>query len=287
MRWGIMLLTFFALARGGDALHLVRPGDTAWKIARFYGVSPVGLARLAPDPLPAGGWLRVPGGFPGSLPPGAYGVWRPPGQRVLEQLAGGARGALFPLGSSGWWVVVPEQEQRSFASPAEAARLAGWRGVRSEELRPWLGRAAGRVWIPWGRFLLRWPTAGVLTSGYGYRQLRVAGSNFHRGIDLAPGPGAPVWAPRGGVAVAAGWDRWLGWRVVLDHGDGWRTVYGHLSRVAVRVGQRVRLGDLIGRVGATGIGARGPHLHFELRRDGRSVDPIAHLPPRRTTRRGP
>ena len=101
------------------------------------------------------------------------------------------------------------------------------------------------------------------------------GGHFHSGIDLAARNGTPVLAPGRGVAhVGAGGP--CGIHVQLQHGGGIETLFCHLSEADVAEGEVVALGELIGRIGATGF-ATGPHLHFEVHRNGRAVDPAAWL----------
>lgn len=97
--------------------------------------------------------------------------------------------------------------------------------------------------------------------------------DFHRGIDIAAPSGSPVRVVRAGVVKKAGRFRGYGKLVIVDHGLGLQTYYAHLRSIKVRKGQRVRGGQLIGRVGETGR-TTGPHLHFEVRRDGRPVNPL-------------
>ena len=124
-----------------------------------------------------------------------------------------------------------------------------------------------------------WPLQGArISSLFGYRNLSVLGNTFHVGLDLAAPPGTPVGAAKGGVVTRAGpAGRVYGNAVYLDHGDGSSTRYAHLSQVFVRPGARVQQGDPVGSVGSTGA-STGPHLHFELRFDGRAVDPLGYLP---------
>ena len=119
---------------------------------------------------------------------------------------------------------------------------------------------------------LAYPVAGKLTSPFGPR-----GDAFHEGVDLAAPLGTVVRAARAGQVVWAGW-RNGGWGnlVTVNTGFGVRTMYAHLSRVGVQVGDSLAQGDAIGRVGATGH-ATGPHLHFEVRFRGAAVDPLPAL----------
>lgn len=121
-----------------------------------------------------------------------------------------------------------------------------------------------------------YPVAGRLSSAFGWRNIAVNGNRFHGGIDLAAHAGTPVVAARDGRVTRAGWWGTYGYAVVVDHGDGSETRYAHLSRVDVAAGATVRQGDVLGAVGSTGA-STGPHLHFELRFDGRAVDPLPYL----------
>lgn len=121
------------------------------------------------------------------------------------------------------------------------------------------------------------PIAGRLTSGFGYRRSPFGRRlEFHEGVDLAAPRGTPVRAVADGVVVFAGYKPGLGRTVVVDHGHGVETVYGHHSRLMVNVGQRVSAGEVIATVGDSGR-STGDHLHFELRFNGRAVDPWPYL----------
>lgn len=112
-----------------------------------------------------------------------------------------------------------------------------------------------------------------LTSTFGYRRNPFGrGFEFHNGLDLAAPPGTPVYAAAPGTVVSAGWNGVFGQAVEIDHGYGYRTLYGHLSRIEVRVGDQLEKGDLVGRVGSTGRSS-GPHLHYTVFRNGLAVDP--------------
>jgi murein DD-endopeptidase MepM/ murein hydrolase activator NlpD len=116
-----------------------------------------------------------------------------------------------------------------------------------------------------------WPVHGVLTSGFGYRWGRM-----HEGIDLAVASGTPVVAAASGTVIVAGWMGGYGNLVVVDHGGGISTAYGHNTTVTVGVGQHVAQGQLISYSGSTGH-STGPHVHFEVRINGSAVDPMGYL----------
>jgi murein DD-endopeptidase MepM/ murein hydrolase activator NlpD len=98
----------------------------------------------------------------------------------------------------------------------------------------------------------------------------------HRGIDIATREGSPIYAPASGIVVYAGQDDVLGLMLTIDHGGGFKTIYGHNSRLHVRIGDKVFRGDVIGLTGNTGE-STAPHLHYEVRRDDQSVDPMGFL----------
>ena len=126
--------------------------------------------------------------------------------------------------------------------------------------------------------LVAWPADGAKTSGFGPRVHPIFGTvRQHNGIDLDGDTGDRVRAARSGEVILAGERSGFGNIIVIYHGLGYSTLYAHLSRVEVSVGQQVQSGDRIGAVGSTGW-STGPHLHFELRIDGRAVDPTPYLP---------
>lgn len=119
------------------------------------------------------------------------------------------------------------------------------------------------------------PVAGRITSGYGMRRHPILGySRLHAGIDFGAAWGAPIFAAGDGVVQFAGRHGGHGNFVRLDHGGGFGTGYAHMSRIAVSPGTRVRGGQLIGYVGSTGL-STGPHLHYEVYKNGRTVDPLS------------
>jgi murein DD-endopeptidase MepM/ murein hydrolase activator NlpD len=99
---------------------------------------------------------------------------------------------------------------------------------------------------------------------------------MHEGIDIGVGYGTPIHAAAAGTVIYCGWMEGYGNLVVIDHGGGLATAYGHQSSIAVGCGQTVAQGDVIGYVGCTGH-CFGPHLHFEVRINGTPVDPLGYL----------
>ncbi|MEN8376478.1 MAG: M23 family metallopeptidase [Gemmatimonadota bacterium] len=121
----------------------------------------------------------------------------------------------------------------------------------------------------------RWPVEGAVLSPYGLR-FRGLDPDFHEGVDIDAPAGTPVHAMKPGIVARAGRFSGLGLGVYLDHGGGLVTVYGHLSALDVARGDTVAHREVIGRVGQTG-NATSPHLHFEVLRNGRAVDPVPLL----------
>lgn len=207
----------------------------------------------------------------------------------------GLKGAKLP--SVGSVFLAPSQPGLFLAldHPAEIDRLMEARatadtapGVRLSVRRPSGPETvlffAGQRFHPLERafflgILFRFPLpAGRLTSSFGIRSNPFTGHpTFHAGIDLGAPVGTEVYAARDGTVSATGFDPVLGNFVRIDHGDGYETVYGHLSAVAISLHWEVRSGTILGRVGSTGM-STGPHLHFEIRRQGHPQDPVPLLP---------
>lgn len=118
---------------------------------------------------------------------------------------------------------------------------------------------------------LSWPKSGKINSPYGSRS-----RGFHTGIDISAKTGDPVYAAAGGTVVSAGWAGGYGYCVVLDHGNGLKTRYAHLSSLSVSSGQTVSRGGQVGKAGSTG-NSTGPHLHFEVIVNGSTVNPMNYL----------
>lgn len=126
-----------------------------------------------------------------------------------------------------------------------------------------------------GQMLL--PCLGEITSGFGWRMHPVLGyERFHAGIDIGADYGSTIYAAEQGLVIFAGWYGGYGNAVIIDHGGGITTLYGHTSELYVSEGQTVQRGQAIAAVGSTGL-STGPHLHFEVRREGEPTDPVAFL----------
>ena len=138
------------------------------------------------------------------------------------------------------------------------------------------GQGASDNWVQ-GTGQRGWPVSGEITSPYGYRVHPIWGTTiYHSGIDIGVDEGTPVHAADGGVVVWSGWMGGYGYAVVIDHGNGLSTLYGHNSELAVDEGQSVAKGQVISYAGSTG-NSTGPHVHFEVRVNGDPVDPMGYL----------
>jgi len=118
-----------------------------------------------------------------------------------------------------------------------------------------------------------WPTKGWITSYFGMRKSPFTGRRvMHEGMDIAANTGTPVYATADGIVARVEYSRGYGKTVVIDHGYGYRTIFGHNSKILVKSGQRIKRGDRVSLVGNTGQ-STGPHLHYELRMNGVPIDP--------------
>lgn len=188
---------------------------------------------------------------------------------------------------------IPEEPATDF----EEILLGGRHGALQEEALPLLlpdwehsGRRRSYLYLPGQNFnptersfflgiLFRNPLPrSVITSGYGYRESPFTGERrFHRGIDLAAPAGTPVRASRDGQVIETGENRIFGRYIVIRHAGNYRTFYGHLQKIFVRLNQTVNWSMIIGEVGETGL-STGPHLHFEIREGNESHSPESFIP---------
>jgi murein DD-endopeptidase MepM/ murein hydrolase activator NlpD len=153
-------------------------------------------------------------------------------------------------------------------------------GIRAEGLETRIGQV-DEAWAERVKILAstpdRMPVKGFFSHGYGWRRDPFTGEReFHHGVDIVAETGTPILAPADGVVTRARRMQGYGKMVHISHGYSLASRYGHLSEILVRPGQRVRRGDVIGRVGSTGR-STGPHLHYEMFKAGRRVDPRKFL----------
>lgn len=121
------------------------------------------------------------------------------------------------------------------------------------------------------------PVEGNISSPYGKREDPFTGMpGFHSGVDISSSPGTPIQATADGIVSHAGWTSHSGYLVVIEHGCGFSTIYAHNKKNVVKVGQKVKRGDVIGYVGSSGK-STGPHVHYEIWEKGKNVNPNKYL----------
>jgi murein DD-endopeptidase MepM/ murein hydrolase activator NlpD len=171
---------------------------------------------------------------------------------------------------------VAEMEDLSAAEEASLERLILERERELEAQQRAAGIAGGADRSGAGG-MFSWPVTGTITSPFGWRSNPFGGApEFHQGLDIAAPSGTTVTAAAGGTVIMAQWYGGYGNYILIDHGGGYSTGYGHLSAIYVTTGQSVQRGQAIGAVGSTGQ-STGPHLHFEVRIAGKPVDPAPRL----------
>jgi murein DD-endopeptidase MepM/ murein hydrolase activator NlpD len=200
-------------------------------------------------------------------------------QQVREQLGMPATGGTWEGTAGG----VPRGGSRSSAVPdAQRLDIARQRLAKAvEELGILKDAAAGKSAAASvktngaaqvGRRLpANWPARGPVTSDFGWRWFRGL-PEFHTGVDIALPYGTPVAATGDGVVLGSGWQPGYGWSVFIQHDQGYDTLFAHLSVTSVKVGDTVSPGTLVGLSGSSG-NSTGPHLHYEVWKDGRLLDP--------------
>ncbi len=230
--------------------HTVQPGENLWIIARQHGVD---------VPTLFGANEQLDGGY---IHPGD--------QLVVPSQKG---------------VLVTVKKEKSLSEIADRYRVPLATVARANHLEHNARLEANQeIFVPGGRPLDRgtfiWPLVnfGRISSGFGYRTHPIYHRRlWHSGIDLTAGYGTPIRAARSGRVISSGWNGGLGKTVVIRHDNGFQTVYGHCSKVHVKRNQYVKKGQTIASVGSTGL-ATGPHLHFEVRKGERAVNPMRYLP---------
>jgi murein DD-endopeptidase MepM/ murein hydrolase activator NlpD len=174
-------------------------------------------------------------------------------------------------------LTMSETEQRAYATEGQVDRLlkqAQFQYQQFSQVESSLGRIRERL----DHTPSIYPTRGNKSRGFGVQYDPFTGTpQMHKGVDLAAPIGTPVVVTARGQVAYAGYDGGgLGNLIVIDHGFGFLTRYGHLSKILVRVGQQLGRGDLIGLVGTTGY-STGSHLHYEVWRNGTALDPSDYL----------
>ncbi len=240
-----------------QAFHVVCQGDSLWRVARQYGVDMRSLMKAnnlnEESVLQVGMRLVIPGGTD-ATPSRASAV-------VYDTYTVQKGDTLWSI-SRRLGVSLKELLQANGLKENATLRIGQRIRVPSR---------GGVVSSSRSQSDFIWPLSGRISSYFGRR-----GRGFHYGVDIVASSGTVVRAAQDGVVSFSGWMNGYGRVIIVTHPSGLQTVYAHNSVNLVREGQRVRQGDPIARVGSTG-NATCPHLHFEIRRGGRPVDPLQFL----------
>jgi murein DD-endopeptidase MepM/ murein hydrolase activator NlpD len=246
--------------RQGVMVYVVQPGDNVWKIAESFGLRPETILwsnpelETWPDYIIVGQELFV-------LPmDGAYHEVK--AGDTLDSIA--QRYRVEPS-------VIVECQYNDLSEPYQlqvGERLVVPGGTRPVTPRYVYATAPPPPNAPQGSGNFMWPASGYLTQSYWLG---------HQAIDIGGVTGAPVYSSDTGYVAATGWMGGYGNYIIVNHGNGFETLYAHLSEIRVMAGQGVQRGQVIGLLGSTGR-STGPHLHFEIRQGGVKRNPVGFLP---------
>jgi hypothetical protein len=268
------------------AKYVVKEGDTLFGIGDQY--------NLKPDTILWGNWYTM-GGDPHTLRPGQeLNILPVDGVLHIWSLGEGLNGVakfyrVTPEDIINWpgnnldpdidRTNPPIEEGTALVIPGGRRDPPSWQMIQITRSNPAVAQVLGPGYCGAisggliGDGVFGWPTDSRWLSGYHYMP------GVHEAIDIGGAIGVPIMASDDGVVVYSGWNDWgYGYVVVLDHGNGWQTLYAHLSSINLGCGQSASQGQVIGAMGCTG-NCTGPHLHFEMRHEvwGR-VNPIDMLP---------
>jgi len=267
------------VARPLDALRFRARFDLKLAVARSAGKLVLSRTAIAVDSTP----LRIQGQIGSSLYRAARAAGAP--AKAVEAYIRAVSGqiGIGSLGPDDRFDIILEH-RRAATGETETGKLlyAGLDRAGSKDLQLMQWGEDGRAqWFEasgvgkQGSGMLQRPVPGHVTSNFGMRMHPILGySRMHRGLDFHAGYGTPILAATAGRVTAAGWSGASGNRVRIDHGGGLGTSYSHMSRILASPGAVVRQGQVIGYVGSTGL-ATGPHLHYEVYRNGVAINPAS------------
>ena len=253
--------TWSELSKGPTITHRVQRGDSLYVLARRYGVSIEAIMDandLTDEIIIIGRQLTIPRRQAVTASGQSLDIEAPP-EQVYQVRPGDSAS------------VIARKFNTSVPALAEANRLSD----------PNRLRAGQKLIIPgWQSDMPRfiWPVRGRISSPYGWRVHPIyKNRQFHGGIDIVAPVGTTVRAAANGKVIRSGYMGAFGYGVVIDHGRGVTTWYGHNSRLLVKVGDKVRQGQTIARSGNTGV-STGPHVDFRIKVEGETVNPAHWLP---------
>ena len=175
--------------------------------------------------------------------------------------------------------LIQESKYRAAAEEARRQQEAEWQAqIQAQGTYEVSEDGSYQAYIPaTNSGAMMWPITGPITSEFGWRNHPIfGGQRFHSGVDIGGDYGLPIHAAQGGIVSHSGWIDGYGNTVMIEHGNGIVTLYGHNESLAVSVGQYVNQGDVIAYCGSTG-NSTGPHCHFEVRLNGEPVSPFNYL----------
>ena len=251
--------------------------DLALEINRVDGALALTRIPIAVDNTP----LRIRGRVGDSLYRSARAAGADPAsiQQYLRVLSGHLNVGTDIRADDTFDIIVAHRRAETGESETGALLYAGLHRARGKDLNLLKWTQGGRdQWFEASgvgerRGVLAAPVSGRMSSNYGMRSHPILGyKRMHAGIDFAAAYGSPIYAVTDGRVTFAGWHGGHGKYVRLQHGGNIGSGYGHMSRIAVKAGQQVRRGQVIGYVGSTGL-STGPHLHYELYRGGATINP--------------
>lgn len=244
---GLALLTPTAIA--ADSVHVVKKGESLWTIARQYDLQVNELAKLNDiqndDHIESGVELNL-------------------GYQIYQA----------KLGESLWTIAKKFDVSHQKLIQSNHLKNPNYILVGTDLKIPVIDsqmRKSSSIRSVQNNLAVIWPVRGRISSPFGSRWGRM-----HWGIDIAVPVGRNIVAAAAGKVVWSGWVNGYGQTVIIDHGNGYRTLYAHNNRLIVRPGDNVRQAQLIAKSGNSG-NSTGPHLHFEIQKDGQAIDPMNFL----------
>jgi murein DD-endopeptidase MepM/ murein hydrolase activator NlpD len=266
------------VARPLDLISFRAAFDLKLEVKRIGGLLVMNRIPIAVDNTP----LRIQGRVGGSLFRAARAAGAPAKAVEAYIRAISTQVDMSSVGANDRFDIIVEHK-RAASGETESGKLlyAGLDRSRGKDLQMMQWEQGGRTqWfeasgVGKSSGMLQRPVPGRVSSNFGMRRHPILGySRMHKGMDFRAGYGTPILAAADGRVVRAGWAGGYGKQVRLNHAGGLATSYAHMSRITVQPGQFVRQGQVIGSVGSTGL-STGPHLHYELYKNGRPVNPAS------------